>query len=281
MSTVVIPKDVHHFVPHKFLVQIPRIIHQTYKSFESLPPHWKEVPESWKRHNQGWTYMFWSDKACRELVKKHFPSFLQVFDSYEYPIQRADAIRPMIMYVYGGIYCDMDMLCKKPINDLFYEKSDVYLLRTPNAGIITNCCMASKPKSKFWLHVIELMKENITNPSSLWVGKHMFVMNTTGPILLQSAYDSYPEKTMFKFLPQSALFPEECNVCCPKPCTTKESYVVVLEGSSWCGEDTALFTLVYCNHGKIITLLAFLFVVFVMYKYLYIGADTDDTPSST
>jgi mannosyltransferase OCH1-like enzyme len=270
MSTIVIPNYLKPLVPYKFKVHIPRIIHQTYKSLKSLPQHWKEVPESWKRNNEEWTYMFWSDDDCRNLVKTRFPTFLPLFDSYEYPIQRADAIRPMIMHTYGGIYCDMDMFCKKPIDDLFYEDSEVYLLRTPNAGIITNCCMASKPKSSFWLHVIDLMKENITNPSSLWVGKHMFVMNTTGPVLLQSAYDSYPIKNKFKFLPQSSLFPEECNVCCPKPCTTKESYVVVLQGSSWCGEDTALLTLIYCNYGKILTIVAFLFIVLVIYKYWYL-----------
>jgi inositol phosphorylceramide mannosyltransferase catalytic subunit len=256
--SIKIPEGLRKTVSYNPQPQIPQIIHQTYKT-SNLPPAWKETPRSWMENHENWSYMFWDDTDCRELVAEHFPDFLSIFDAYEYPIQRADAVRYMMMYVYGGIYVDMDMACKKPIDDLFYKRSDVYLLRTPNTGIITNCFMASKAGSNFWLHVIQMMIERAKDPSTLWVTKHVEIMNTTGPAMLQAAYDDYIStgnpRVTFTFLPRPYLFPDECNVCAPKPCTTADSYVTILQGSSWCGGDTEIMTTFYCHYREVIVIL--------------------------
>lgn len=242
---------------------IPQIIHQTYKTRE-LPDPWKKTPDSWKRNHPNWKYIFWNDKKCRALVAKHFPAFLKIFDEYPYPIQRADTVRYMMLYTYGGLYADLDMMAKKPTDDLFYHDANVYLLTTPNTGIVTNCFMASKRKSKFWIHVLETMRVIAIDPNPLWATKHVIVMNTTGPSMLQKAYESYTagKEESIHILPQSYIFPEACNVCTPKPCTTTGSYVMILPGSSWCSTDTEIFTFLYCNYGKILILfgLTFLFV---------------------
>lgn len=255
-------------------IHIPRIIHQTYKTRE-LPEHWKQTPDSWKEHHPTWKYIFWDDKRCRALVAKHFPKYLKIFDSYPYPIQRADSIRYMMLYMYGGLYADLDMMAKKSVDDLFSRDASVYLLTTPNTGIVTNCFMASKRGSKFWKHVLKTMRELSINPNPLWVSKHMIVMNTTGPSMLQQAYESYMQmesenSRSIHLLPQSYIFPEECNVCAPKPCTTIGSYITILPGSSWCSTDTEILTFLYCNYGKVLALLglAILFVYLQMsYKY--------------
>jgi len=38
-------------------------------------------------------YMLWTDEVSRKFIVEKYPSFLATFDGYEYPIQRADAIR--------------------------------------------------------------------------------------------------------------------------------------------------------------------------------------------
>lgn len=46
-----------------------------------------------------------------------YPWFLETFDGYPYPIQRADAIRYFVLHHFGGIYIDLDdvrMAC--PLN---------------------------------------------------------------------------------------------------------------------------------------------------------------------
>lgn len=267
-----IPDGLKNEVMYNPQPKISKIIHQTYKSI-NLPITWKDTPKSWMDNHSTWEYVFWDDEDNRKLVVSNFPEFLPIFDSYLYPIQRADAVRYMILYTYGGIYADMDLYCKKPIDKLFYDDADVYLLKSPNAGTITNCFMASKKGAKFWLYVIQVMTERARNPSPLWVSKHIIIMNTTGPAMLQSAYDEFINVSSplnsnnfkgikgvlstpyFKFLSQKHLFPEECNVCVPKPCTTPESYITILQGSSWCGNDTEILTTLYCHYQEIITLL--------------------------
>lgn len=251
--------------------KIPLYIHQTYKT-ANLPEVWKESPINWKKHHPKWKYFFWSDDDCRKLVAEKFPSFLSTFDGYEYPIQKADAIRPIILYTYGGVYADMDMMAKRPIDDLFYRDADVYLLTTPNTGITTNCFMASKPKARFWLYVIELMRDHAADPSSLWISKHLMVMNTTGPSLLQLAYSNWVnssnnKKCHIEFLPRAYLFPEECNVCAPKPCSTCESYITILPGSSWCGNDSYLLTNLYCHYDLILLLLTLGIILATLQAY--------------
>lgn len=59
----------------------------------------------------------WTDDKSREFIATEYPWFLETFDSYPYPIMRADSIRYFVLAHYGGIYVDMDdviypvMLC--------------------------------------------------------------------------------------------------------------------------------------------------------------------------
>lgn len=42
------------------------------------------------------------------LTIRRYPWFLETFDGYEFPIQRADAIRYFVLAHFGGIYIDLD-----------------------------------------------------------------------------------------------------------------------------------------------------------------------------
>lgn len=55
------------------------------------------------------THFLWTDATARLFMQTHYPSFLPTYDSYEYNIQRADAIRYFVLHRYGGIYMDLDV----------------------------------------------------------------------------------------------------------------------------------------------------------------------------
>lgn len=46
------------------------------------------------------------------------PEILKIYDSYERDIQRADIFRLIVVYLYGGFYMDLDMLCLRNMDDL-------------------------------------------------------------------------------------------------------------------------------------------------------------------
>jgi len=230
-------------------LNIPKIIHLTYKDY-NIPDVWKTTIQVWKKKHPDWEVRFWTDEDNRKLIQTKYPEFLEIYDSYEYGIQRADAIRYYILYTYGGLYSDMDIQPVKNFNKIFYKtkNKDVYLIRSPHLKYITNAFMASRPNSDFWLHVVKELKESIKNPSVFWVGKHLNVMNTTGPLMLSRAYDSYKSKRRICFMPQEFMFPSKCNACTAKPCKTRASYTKILEGSSWCTLDSRIYIHFLCKH---------------------------------
>ena len=75
------------------------------------------------------------------MIKEYYPWFLDTYNSYPYNIQRADAIRPFILYHYGGLYVDMDTFCLTNFDNVF-QKKGVYLLESASFRF-TNSMMAS------------------------------------------------------------------------------------------------------------------------------------------
>lgn len=56
----------------------------------------------------------WTDDKSRELIATEYPWFLDTFDNYSQPIQRADAIRYFVLAHFGGIYIDLDDVSLRP-----------------------------------------------------------------------------------------------------------------------------------------------------------------------
>jgi mannosyltransferase OCH1-like enzyme len=137
---------------------IPRIIHQTYRDNHSIPFQWQQASNSCRTLHPDYQYRFWSDEGGRRLVEKEFPCLLATFDSYPYNIQRADVIRLVVLYVYGGIYIDFDIICLKSLDKLLNYQ--LILPQTIPVGL-SNDFIISKPKHPFLLQVInDLPKYN-------------------------------------------------------------------------------------------------------------------------
>lgn len=238
-------------------VKIPRIIMQTWKD-HNIPKKWRESSQSIQEHMKDWKYVLMTDEDNRNFVKDHFPEFLSYYDGFEYNIQRVDAIRYMWLYIHGGIYMDLDFVVLKPLDDLFKDitNAEIYLVSSGNIGVyITNSFMAAKPKCKLWLDVIERMKKPLP---WFYLGKHMRVMNTTGPIMLTHVVtnSSYP----YIRLPKAKINP--CSVCDLR-CPLGDTYLRPLEGSSWVGYDTAVYNYFMCN-WKPVSIFVVILVVFIL-----------------
>lgn len=53
----------------------------------------------------------WTNEKSRDFIAAEYPWFLETFDGYKYPIQRADSIRYFVLAHYGGTYIDLDDVC--------------------------------------------------------------------------------------------------------------------------------------------------------------------------
>ena len=248
-------------------VKIPKKIMQTWKT-KDLPDHWKISPISIKKHMPDWEYVLMTDKDNRKFVKKHFPDFLEYYDAFPHAIMRADAVRYLYLYIHGGIYIDLDFEMQHDLSHLFTSDADLYFVASGNVGsCITNSFMACKPRCKLWLDVIEEMKKPLP---WYYLGKHVQVMSTTGPVMLNRVVRS--SNYVYSMLPSKLLMP--CNVCNIDICDTRGAYLKPLQGSSWISYDTKFYNFFLCKWREfvmaVVIILLLLIFAFILVRYEWI-----------
>ena len=237
---------------------ISKIIHQIYWDFSGnnreMPEKWLKYSNILRKNNKEYEYILWDENSCLELIKKNYSWFLDTYINYKYPIQKVDAIRPFILYHYGGIYIDMDFVCLKSINKIFKEGNGVYIGKSSHFGL-TNAFMASSKKHPFWKIV---MKEMIKNKNrKIYQTHHMYIMQSAGPYIITKSYYKYlaqPSHLEGKIyiLPTKLFNP--CSVC-NKTCNIKKDvYCYTEHDASWIKLDTKIFNFFYCYFNVILLL---------------------------
>lgn len=110
---------------------IPKIIHQIWlQGYDNLPSELKIYHTECQNINNNFVHIFWTDDKIKNLLKNNFSEeYLKLYEFYKVPAQKADFARYIILYMYGGIYLDMDMICKKNLeifltNRIFFTESN-------------------------------------------------------------------------------------------------------------------------------------------------------------
>jgi Glycosyltransferase sugar-binding region containing DXD motif/Methyltransferase domain len=156
------------------LRRIPKIIHQMWWSDPEDPrePHEAYVPlqMSFRSLNPTYEIKFWKNKDILDFWDKT-PSIRKVKPLLDkmLHIEKCDVTRYAILFVYGGIYVDMNVECIKPLDSLLAEKN-LFLALEPeehkgilfSENILTNSIMASSPGNMFWLHLLERVQSFYT-----------------------------------------------------------------------------------------------------------------------
>ena len=94
---------------------IPPIVHQTWKrgNNQSIPENWRSCASSWAHpwlaNGASSLRILWGDNSLRDAVEIFSPGLLATYDSYPTMVQRTDAARLVLLYLYGGIYADLDV----------------------------------------------------------------------------------------------------------------------------------------------------------------------------
>lgn len=173
--------------------EFPHRIFQTWKSHTEIPSNMAYWKDTWIQSHPHFTYELWDDAENRAFVTKEFSWFLPTYDGYDREIKRADAIRYMYLYKFGGIYADMDFECLQPLDSLLkaYQGSADILLGSMETNweyrkhSLPNAILISKPQQDFWLVLLKaLEKEARQHP-------HADVEELTGPVILHKTYWTY------------------------------------------------------------------------------------------
>ena len=250
--------------------KFPKLMHFCFLGYDGpLPKKWLDNFNKWTKLNPEYKFKLWNKQDCLDLLKTKHNYFLKHYNKYEYNIQRADSIRYFILYEFGGIYCDLDIEPIYPIKTLIqlYEVDPMFeVLLAENVNLTnnkpSNYFMVSKKKINFWKIVIKKMIKNVDN---FYLGKHLTVMNTTGPILLS---DIITKKKYDNVIIISKNILDNCTVC--GECNSTFRYIKNNYKSSWHSLDSKLLNFIQCNlYISLSILLSSLFIIWLYTKFIY------------
>jgi mannosyltransferase OCH1-like enzyme len=138
----------------------PKIIHQSWKTAEAVPALSSDYMLSWKKFNPSYEYWFWSDDDNLHLFEHPDLAPYRSFARDLSAIQLSDMSRVAYLYLFGGIYADIDFECRASFDDL--PEAEIILAPEPlihtqlfGGSEISNAIMLSIPRHPFWLEVLD------------------------------------------------------------------------------------------------------------------------------
>jgi len=155
----------------------------------NIPTNCVPYINSWKLHHPTWEYRFWTDTNILELITNHYDWFLDTYNNYKHNIQRSDVARYIILHHHGGLYCDIDIECYKPVDNLlngictvFGENPGDY-----NHGL-TNSIYYAPQHCPFMLRCIKTLKIQRDYKQLSHECRGSFILRTTGCVFLDCLY---------------------------------------------------------------------------------------------
>ncbi|QNT78050.1 glycosyltransferase family 32 protein [Entomobacter blattae] len=80
--------------------------------------------ESMKAHNPGYDHLIENDAGARTFIQAHFgPHYATLYDHCLHVTMKADFWRLCYLYIFGGIYIDIDNTCVAPLTTLMAKRS--------------------------------------------------------------------------------------------------------------------------------------------------------------
>ncbi|KAK0478127.1 nucleotide-diphospho-sugar transferase [Armillaria novae-zelandiae] len=199
---------------HGRVERVPRLFHQTAKT-DILSERWRSVSQQCRDLMPDYEYILWTDKSSREFISEHYPWFLRTYDGYRFPIQRADVIRYFVLHHYGGIYYDVDIGCKRPLDPLLTYP--VILPKTIPVGLI----------------------HNLATFDHSWFLNYPTVMFSTGPMFLSIQYAIWTSSHAAALSDPIRILPKSLYGKNAKDGEAPHSFFSHFYGSSWHADDAA------------------------------------------
>lgn len=187
---------------------IPKIIHHSAPANRKRwPPLWHICLDSFYEHfpeADGYVHKIWTDEDISAMVRQEYPDYYPYFLAYKYDIQRFDVIRYLILYKFGGIYADMDVICYRNFYEYLQPGRAAVAESNNKSEGYQNALMASPAFHPFWRYVMEdvLAYRHVELPGQ----KASTVFATTGPQVMVRVVGSVPS-SMFQSLPSARFMP--------------------------------------------------------------------------
>lgn len=175
---------------------IPKRIFQTWES-KSLTCCLKTLTQSVQCNNPDYEYHFYDNNNRRYFIQKYFDN--NVLTAYDRIIPggfKADLWRYCVLYQYGGIYCDIDMVCMNTFDSLLDNHIEFFapidLNNNPQDGgkhNLVNAFIGTIPKHPIMKICIDMVVDNVLN--NTWTKGSKYPLEFSGPGLLGNAVNTF------------------------------------------------------------------------------------------
>jgi hypothetical protein len=147
---------------------IPKIIFQTMYT-RYLPSNMRNAIRSWIINNPEYRYEFFDDRRIHRFIQtfqdgKYYDFYLRITHGRV----RSVFWKYCILYAYGGVYVDIDTVCRKPLSVMINSNCD-FISGIDESGEIPNWYLSSPAKHPILLLAIEKMVVSINCNNNSWL----------------------------------------------------------------------------------------------------------------
>lgn len=149
-------------------------IHQIWFQKDNIPDIYEKSKNSWVNNHPTHKYILWDKNSIDELVNK--TKYFDIYSNYKYQIQKIDIARLIILFEYGGIYSDIDMICSKNTDSLFKDK-EIYFCNEKKSTVGTAIIYSEKNNI-----ILQKIIEYVISRNKIKYNNYLSqVLGTTGP----------------------------------------------------------------------------------------------------
>lgn len=252
-----------------------KIIHQIWWQGENnIPNKYKTFRKKWIYTHNSWKFILWDKSLFEKLLQKLNNKFYNyIYLNLPYMIQKIDFCKYIIIYLYGGIYIDIDTVPEKKLDDLIYKiNKDLILCKLElnflsyKYILINNGIIMSIKYNNFFNYLFYLIYKNIK--SKFYYPKDWYILESTGPIVFTKAMIMYLNNTKtnnYKILNSSYFESCETNKWGNKNICTKGLYITHIHDCSWCSYKFKFIL----KHKFKIQIILILIIYFIVKKYIF------------
>lgn len=157
---------IEHAIPHK--------IHQIWIGSD-LPEKYYDWCNSWKTLNPEWDYKLWQEQDILDLLDEPIKSIFLQSKNFG---AKSDIARYVILQKEGGVYCDTDFECIKPLEKIIETCTMFTGTIFSEKPEIANGIIGTIPAHPFLSVILEELKKPVLS------GDTDTILNTTGPAFL-------------------------------------------------------------------------------------------------
>jgi len=219
---------------------IPPIIHHIWLG-SAVPDKVAKAFASWTKYHPGWEVKVWTDKDIQEFSWSH-EKMAVAFQQATSWAEKADILRIEILYQFGGIYSDADVVCFASFKDLivqdigFFSCFELnYIGKHYGKPFFVGSAVMGASKGS---HVMKYCLEHIQSAQE---APNTSIIHRTGPGLISRACESVlkEESEQILILPCSYLYPlpwKQRDVTSQSVISyiSPESLAIHLWDGSWC-----------------------------------------------